>query len=1192
MGEFLRNLLDATPLLAGFALIWWANAPKVRRQQHYPLPVVALLYAVAALVLLYKSNLWYDKLLDLIFGWLPFLESWYQVSWQYAIQNGLLLTGFAGLKLLLRSLVLSRFFVGESFPGSRIVSEFYEYDDQTGQWYIRPRFALLRTFLLVGFAVSLSLAVLIVALARTYPTWPMFQAIPYPAIPVLVLGECYFALAGQTKQEAGDDIYGEKDAAERKADYSSLRRVYREQFGERILDDGSRLSGPHLVSSFDSVQSLLKSPHGEVAAAGAYFKHLQERKHELDPNYMKVAVGLIEGRSSLVHNPFHHDLTDYLAFAAYVRLLQGDACLVIAGRAGAEAELTEWMRDGIDAISGVGGLWDIDVLGARASDELEVGVLRGADLHSLDLLRTHAAFFARVALILVVEPSRILATGQLGLRLVSESCRIGPRPAVVALDGNHDGLVDALSQLFEVEIKDVFAAPASRGSSSTMVWDADGRTLRSRYLPTISRQLGVGMEIGAVALKYHVSEVDWVGGRSVPVHDLLWIGGQYFQDLTAFAELESSQLAIQDPIVASANPAGLRQRLNRFIVAEDENSNVYEALRLLSTRATQNGFVHVVADDYLLRDYMVGNKAIFQSDPKAVPSIVPDFAQTERALTFRLVAKLELAPMAETELRRELQSVGVGVGDEQGHRDGAEPAVLRELRSLIHRHTGVGDVVFSSELRFEDPLAEEGVRHFGIPRGGRLDDVLRSLRSAYFVVEDSEDERDFIGACLYGHVHQTLLPGQFVTYVGKYYEVTRIASTPEGDRVLLRRAADHVRRRRHYRPLLTLEVTDVEPGYDDSEPRRISAITVERLRGNLVVASEGYTTSDQRSRVGVERVELPSPVLRRHVNKDFLRLSMPGAPAGVRRSIAVLMNELFVTLFPHAHPFIWAVTEDRDGQFADVLPRWRDPFDDDSILLVEDSMVDLGLIVAMERNLTRILEMVTDFVGWESERRHALLQAAQEPDREFVAFPGETAEEVAARRAVAEAQDSGRPAVRREGALRRLWRAIAGFFGRLFRRRRGRGEAATGAGADGVPTPALIPDQPIDGPGAEPATGIVPSLTGEEEGEPRPSQDPEPGSETGLEPEPELVREWLPEEEGADTTDRPTATDPDLSWSAAGSPGSGVTLVAPQDHDVPEPQAGAPVVEPDADGEDVDRTDGDGEATERTGLAGGMSGDD
>ena len=154
----------------------------------------------------------------------------------------------------------------------------------------------------------------------------------------------------------------------------------------------------------------------------------------------------------------------------------------------------------------------------------------------------------------LAEPSRMLATGQVGLRLLLSRCAKAGAPVYLAFDRNHDGLVDALSHLLKVDITEVVASSLPHGASSGIVEREDGRYMHSAILPHITRYLGVGTEIAAVALKYQVAKVEWVGSDKFPVKDMAWIAGQYFSQINQFAELQMSQDALREAIVPELEP--------------------------------------------------------------------------------------------------------------------------------------------------------------------------------------------------------------------------------------------------------------------------------------------------------------------------------------------------------------------------------------------------------------------------------------------------------------------------------------------------------------------------------------------------------------------------------------------------------------------------------------------------------------
>jgi hypothetical protein len=970
MTTFFLHLVGTFPIVVLLLGVRAANSPRSTRVRQVPLPVVAVVFAVLALIVLYRFNTAFDGVLAWAFRLFPFLGNAYDVTWLYTVENALVVAAFAILKYALRPL-LARTANGEHFLGSALASPFYVHDAGSGLWFVRPHLSTLRTFYRVFYWVSFGLCLVLIALAQTIPGWPGFLAVSFPAIAVLVLGEFFFAIDGVTRAEHRDDIAGERDASERAADYGALRHVLRSTFPEHVLDDDVAVAPAPPTSPSTRLNELARSEQDVDLIGTEYFERLREDGAELDTDLVDTAIGLMRGSSALINNPFYADLTPYLSFPAYFHLLQSRKCLVIAGRDAIADDLVEWIRQGLESITGVPDLWRVEQLGDAAADDIDVAVLRFADIHNLELVRTHDDLLAQVQFVILAEPSRMLSTGQLGLGLVLSRCGRDAPAVFAAFDRNHDGLVDALSHLLKVNITDVIASGQPHGVSSEMVWRTDGPPMHSQILPGITRYLGIGTEIAAVALKYQVAEVHWVGADAFPVSDMTWISGQYHGQINAFAEIDSPQNALAASIIPHSNPWDIPRSENRFLVVEDEARNVYETIRLFTTRGTRNGFVNVISDDYLLRDYMIANREIFSADAKAIPSIVPDFARTERNVVFRLLITLIAFELSESALTKEFELLGRSVA--QGRPDRAadeEDPTLGLLRELIQRHTGISDLTITRSTRVEDGevVGHDVVNtYYRVGPGAGADAVLEALKPAYFFVEDEVEQRNYIGGCLYGHVYQTALPGQFLTFAGKYYEVQSIGTSAYRDGVVLRRAAEHIRGRRAYRQLRAYQISDTSTAQTPGSHIHVGGVELLRRHATIGVRTLGYIERTTGEAVASSRrVEVDGIPDRAYQEKEFLEIRLPGVAPHVRRTIAVMLNELFVTVFPYAHPYIVALTNDPDREFGDLLPAAEHDVDDGAILIVEDSLIDLGLTVAVERNWRRLLEIITDYLLWQT----------------------------------------------------------------------------------------------------------------------------------------------------------------------------------------------------------------------------------
>lgn len=139
---------------------------------------------------------------------------------------------------------------------------------------------------------------------------------------------------------------------------------------------------------------------------------------------------------------------------------------------------------------------------------------------------------------------------------------------------------------------------------------------------------------------------------------------------------------------------------------------------------------------------------------------------------------------------------------------------------------------------------------------------------------------------------------------------------------------------------------------------------------------------------------------------------------------------------PGAYPYICAVTP---LSSEDVIPEnlkyamytMESDSKDEGIYIVEDSEIDLGLIVSVERNLERYLEIVTELLNWHEFKINE--KPEKETEKEYVPeFPPKEERP--------EAQE--KEAVKKKGFFGRIAEKIKNFFRKKAKRseqRRSRG---------------------------------------------------------------------------------------------------------------------------------------------------------
>lgn len=80
-----------------------------------------------------------------------------------------------------------------------------------------------------------------------------------------------------------------------------------------------------------------------------------------------------------------------------------------------------------------------------------------------------------------------------------------------------------------------------------------------------------------------------------------------------------------------------------------------------------------------------------------------------------------------------------------------------------------------------------------------------------------------------------------------------------------------------------------------------------------------------------------------------------------------MLNEVFKTTYPDNCNYVCAVTKiSEDMNLIPGIAYTAECEDgsDNCIYILEDSILDLGLISSVERNLKRFFEIITDFLKW------------------------------------------------------------------------------------------------------------------------------------------------------------------------------------------------------------------------------------
>ena len=730
LSELLNIALAIAPFIALLLLSGKVNLSKHKRSRQFIMPVIALIYCIIAVLLTDKINGWITSITAVIGEYVPAVKNFNLTKWLNYIFNAFIVTVFVALKGILLP-VINSVWSKERFLFHQTSGKFYEFNERINYWVLKEEFGQAKTLWKGFYWFGIGISSLVLVLSQVFPHWVFFQTPFYPVFGVLVMGEILFFLSGLTFQEMLSTIAGEDDEYYRTANYGILRRVFHDLYEDRILFDNTanNLTG---ISSFEMLDNLAESDSKLNVVISKYFTDLKEKGYPIDPGFVRSSIDMVNGKSVLINIPFYQDLTGYILLPLVRRLLSYEKALVIVGRDSAAEDVKNWISKGIAAFCGTPELWKTEILtnGETTSD---VAVLRFADVYNRRVLDANAGFLNRVGFVLLIEPSRVVSTGQIGLSLIVNQLGKELQNVVFcSCDRNCDGLVDTLSHILKVNLTEVYATNPTLAICSFMYWSAQGYFMHHRLFSNIAHYLGIGTELSSVALRNQISNTIWISSERFPVLDMRWIAGQYYNTICNYIGYQQSQEAFAEVFKVDANLWNLNVKENAFISIEDEFNNLFEMTRLYSTRARNQGFINVISENYLLRDYMLEYASVFTADSKVIPSIVSEYTRTERNTVISLIMRMYGSELSKQELEYHLSLAGIDFS-----------SAYDTFCALVSKHCILDAVdivtVFNEEIVGEEMKIAKLPYYTIFNNNSKIADYARTLSNAYFIIEDDKN---------------------------------------------------------------------------------------------------------------------------------------------------------------------------------------------------------------------------------------------------------------------------------------------------------------------------------------------------------------------------------------------------------------------------------------------------------------------
>ncbi len=958
------NILISVIVVALVALIQNViNLKKTRRARQILLPFASGLLGIIAMIVGYNK-------IGAISTW--FKEEDFLFNSEIAILNLLIIVSFISIKIVLCPLFSSLCKKKKFLEAT--TSSFYAFDEQYEEWFLLHKWVNFRKFI---FAIVVGLTIVtgvFLGITWHYGSESPLWNIAFPIVVLLIVNEIYNFINGQTKEEFEHNVLGEDADARKISNFYKVREVFEQILPEPLLASHTGFEFIGKQTPLDLMKELKESESTADNVTAEYFT-IDDRYKNCDIDCVQATLQLMHRNNVVIFNPFYKDLGTYITLPLVNSLLSGKKCIVISGRMSNCEDIKSWLTETLAKYSHMKTLWDVSILSEKDPD-CDIGILSFPQLYDKKVISANKPFFNETDFVLLIEPSLIVNTGQVALSIIAQEMHCNDeKPVYCICDRNTDGLVDTLSHLLHAEITNVVAPPVPRCIYTGMSWDADGDFIRQQIFDKQTKFLGNGVELAAIAVKNQVPNVSWYCETKAPIKDIKWIAGQQHSTICRYMNQPAQQKTLYEKIKFVPSLWSSSKQKEEFIIAEDEFCNMFGTMRAYLSRGISQSFVNVLSENYLLRDYMRCNKQMFLSNPNAIPSIVPDYAKTERNTLIKLILLMTYRPVTEAEIIDEFHLVGIDTND-----------AFDILSKMLKKYTFADNSIFTIQsVKSEvDELTTISTCQYIISSEAFEEHFAESLKSAYFILEDEKHERGYIDAKLFGHVTQNILPGQFVTYDGKYY-VAKHVSPQSG--VVLRRASDLYDGRKYYRQIREYNFDSVENDVLVSL-KTVMDIEIALIQKDFSVKTTGYLEMQDNHNLRTARtIDFSGdPTIenyqRNYHNKTVMRIKLPDTNEKIRFTLCLLLSEIFKSVFPDGHQYLAVIAkrpEDIDGILNYVVYPVIGDVEEDYIYIVEDSELDLGLIEAIERNWMKLMEIVADFLEWHYDKMREPEQADPVP---------------------------------------------------------------------------------------------------------------------------------------------------------------------------------------------------------------------
>lgn len=997
MNLFFVVLVSLVVFAFSFYLLYTANLPLDKRYKQLWLPVGALIICLSMLQL----DGWITRLYEQFFNEkMPFLLPHIQLMLNLTILITILcgkwcwkFVGSLTLKSPRKRLekAITIFYPKEL--SERLKTKLFDpgsvslvYYRSRGLIYLKKEWTYFSSFFKMAAIVPFILFMLLM-IANVY-TLSFIEYLPkYPIISLILLMEIAWFLNGQKSKYSKGSIDGKIATNSSLATYEELFKQYKELWEDRLLANGIIKENEyfhHRTNHFSYENISLVREHQLII--NGICEKLKKKNILLDESYTKIMSEIIQERDVMIEDVIYDEFSSYFFPALYHLLGKNKKILIITHSQRAVQEAVDWVTKGIREVSGLEQVWKVGtyIEGLEQNTNCDVVIVSPANLKERRFLQYLRQLEKTNILegIVLLHAEKLIANFSTILHAFNLNITelIGKKPQYIILTKWYEGIEQTVRSVLQCEPIDFNASSNISRNLHYMVWSIEGQKwFQHTLLPNVShRQLDTEVVLSLPALKANIEPVHFINQFKTNVKESI----QEIMDLKRALFNLGFDLKTLDqlPKMIRIHDKKLSIPIDdfTFFLIRDQNYNLIDCLNLWKGTGKLASFVHIVCPPYLLRDYLANQLDFFMSANRTIAPLAPSLSQSIWSIAYYLVERLSHSYILEEEVESYLRK-----------------AKISSYRSVVEGVHELFSKAFGPRLAYRLNIESEELVTFDRPSKDFIKKT--QYRIPYSAKEkilpegfrfmEIRHNTNYISEIFEGHIYQQYLPGQSHSFNGEPYKIEKV----DFEHGVLEISFEPILEKNFYRHIEEYKIGQMieERCYDN---KNISIkqfeISIGTSYTDMKINTSGFVELNQLLNLKSMKVHLFHPeeqISRHYENGHLLHLEICSKmgeienAAQIEFTLAFLLNELFVSLFPDTHHFVKACagvdesffdqTDSQSNNLKLITPLLQIENKPDgegkvTLYIIEDSPISLGILESIRNHWEKIFDILNDYLFW------------------------------------------------------------------------------------------------------------------------------------------------------------------------------------------------------------------------------------